>query len=143
MTCIRCRIVALALIALGTSQAAAQTGESSRDSLLAARTPLPLEQFAALHGLTLIPSRALPSRSPLRFTRDADLLRRGADRAEVVADTMLVVPPVPAFQRTLCPMPVFGRDSAAVPPMPVSVPSTPVPVGGRLMGCVNPLGPAR
>ncbi len=125
------------------SRATAQAGEQSTDSMAVVRKQRQLAQFAELNGLTLSRGRMLQSRAPLRLTLDADLLRQGGPRVEGVADTMPVALSVPALHGTFCPMPVLVRDSAAVPPMPASVPSAPVPGGGRLMGCVNPLGPMR
>lgn len=84
-----------------------------------------------------------PSRSPMHFSLDAELLRSGRRSGTMAVDTVLVRPDVPELRAVVCPMPVLVRDSAAVPAMPVMVPAERSPLVGTLVGCTNPLGPSR
>lgn len=120
----------------GTAQAQSLplTRNAPAPSALFART-LPLEQYAGSLSVATPPGqlrRAMTIDSlPLRPMAAAPL-NQDTIRSVLLDD---VTP--------TCNMPVFVRDSAAVPPMPVVRSNTTTAEAGRLRGCRNSLNDSR
>ncbi len=126
---------AIAALVLSASRAGAQVTDSTATALLAAPTPVTLQDFAGSLNVAVPPGRLVRTQT----SAVAALLQRiEAVRQRGTPNTR---PPAASSSADIpaCPMPVVRIDTTTLAPMPVVSSTGDLPVAGQLKGCDNPL----